>query len=274
MEKKTGVVRILVFGAHPDDCDIKAGGLAIKHAQLGNIVKFVSLTNGDTGHYKMGGAMLAQRRYKEAQRAAKVAGIECDIYDIHNGQLLPTLENRGRIVEEIRRFQADLVLTHRLNDYHPDHRCTSQLVQDAAYTVTIPNISALTPHLMRNPVNGYVSDEFQKPYPFSPNIGVSIDDVIDKKFDMLHCHESQFYEWLPYNKNVLDQVPEGSKERKKWLKKQRESEFRAIADKHRGVLINRYGKRIGSKVVYAEAFEISEYGGELTGELARALFPF
>jgi len=274
VKKGPGVSRILVFGAHPDDCEYGAGGFAIRHVQLGNIVKFVSVTNGDTGHHKMGGGSLASRRYKEAQGAAKIAGIEYGIYDIHSGQLLPSLENRWKIVEEIRKFQADLVLTHRPNDYHPDHRYTSQLVQDAAYTVTIPNVSALTPHLVKNPIIAYVSDSFQKPCPFSPDIVVGIDDVIDKKFDMLHCHESQFYEWLPYNENILEQVPETSGERKKWLKKQRAPGFRKIADKYRGLLKKRYGDKVGAKIVYAEAFEICEYGADLTEERRKVLFPF
>ena len=274
MKKESKVVRILVFGAHPDDCDVKVGGFAIKHTQLGNIVKFVSLTNGDTGHYKIGGGPLARRRYKEAQKSAKIAHIEYEIYDIHNGQLLPTLENRWRIVKEIRKFQADLILTHRPNDYHPDHRYTSQLVQDAAYTVTIPNVCALTPHLTKNPVIAYVSDNFKKPYPFSPEIVVNIDDVIDKKFDMLNCHESQFYEWLPYNKNILEQVPENPDERKIWLKNQWGPKFQEIANKYRKQLKKRYGEKVGSKIIYAEAFEICEYGRKPSKEDRETLFPF
>lgn len=274
MENKPEVVRILVFGAHPDDCDIRVGGFAIKHVQLGNVVKFVSVTNGDTGHHEMGGGPLARRRYREAQRAAEIAGVEYEIYDIHNGQLLPTLENRWKIVEEIRKFRANLVITHRPNDYHPDHRYTSQLVQDAAYTVMIPNVSALTPHLMKNPIVAYLIDNFQKPYPFSPDIVVSIDDVIDKKFEMLNCHESQFYEWLPYNENILDRVPDGPEERKEWLKKRRGPGFRKTADKYRYLLKKRYGSKAGSKVMHAEAFEICEYGSALTEEKRKTLFPF
>jgi len=267
-------VRILVFGAHPDDCELQAGGFGIKHVQLGNIVKFVSLTNGDAGHYEMSCGPLARRRYREAQKSAEIAGVEYAIYDIHDGQLLPTLENRWKIIKEIRKFQADLVITHRPNDYHPDHRYTSQLVQDAAYMVTIPNISVGAPHLMTNPVIAYSNDDFRRPYPFSPDIVISIDDVIDKKFEMLHCHESQFYEWLPYNKNILDLVPEGLEERKKWLKEWRGPEFQEIADKYRDLLKKRYGSEAGSKVVYAEAFEICEYGSTLTKEKREILFPF
>jgi len=268
------VLRILAFGAHPDDCDIKVGGMAIKYSRLGHKVKFVSVTNGDTGHHEMGGGPLARRRYEEAQRAAKVAGIEYEILDIHNGQLMPTLENRWLLVRIIREFQPDLVITHRPNDYHPDHRYTSQLVQDAAYTVTIPNVEALTPHLMYNPVIAYMSDNFQRPYPFSPDVAVGIDDVLEEKLDMLHCHESQMYEWLPYNQGIEDQVPESDEERREWLRKWRAPVFAEIADRYRNLLKELYGEERGARIQYAEALEICEYGAPLTKKDIPILFPF
>jgi len=267
-------LRILAFGAHPDDCDVKVGGLAVKYARLGHHVKFVSLTNGDTGHHEMGGAPLARRRYAEAQRAAAVVGIEYQVLDIHNGQLVPSLENRWLVVRIIREFHPDLVITHRPNDYHPDHRYTSQLVQDAAYTVTVPGVAALTPHLMRNPVIAYMSDTFQKPYPFAPDVVIAIDDVWETKLDMLDCHESQFYEWLPYNQGVLDQVPQDRAERRSWLGEMRGPYFEQIAERYRDVLIRLYGAKEGRRVRYAEALEICEYGAPLGEADLERLFPF
>jgi LmbE family N-acetylglucosaminyl deacetylase len=222
----------------------------------------------------MGGGILARRRHEEAQRAAEVAGIEYEVLDIHNGQLLPTLENRWQVVRIIRAFSPDLVLTHRPNDYHPDHRYTSQLVQDAAYTVTIPNVAALASHLMRNPVMAYVSDRFQRPYPFTPDVVVGIDDVIESKLDMLHCHESQMYEWLPYNQGIGDQVPDTDHERRKWLEEWRAPAFAAVADRYRGLLQELYGPERGARIRYAEAFEVCEYGRALSREGIPALFPF
>lgn len=264
----------MAFGAHPDDCDIKVGGIAIKYARIGHKVKFVSVTNGDSGHFRIGGGPLAQRRYKETQEAARIAGIEYEVFDVHDGQLMPTLENRHRIISTIRIFHPDLIFTHRPNDYHPDHRYTSQLVQDAAYTVTVPNVEALTPHLMYNPIIFYMSDEFQKPNPFSPDVVIGIDEVIEDKLRMLHCHKSQMYEWLPYNQGILDQVPEEHEERLKWLGEQRLPAFARIADKHRNRLKHLYGEQRGKKIRYAEAFEACEYGGRFTEDKIRTLFPF
>lgn len=267
-------IRVLVFGAHPDDCDIKAGGVAVLYSQHGHSVKFVSVTNGDAGHHEMGGGPLAKRREAEAQAAAEIIGIDYELLDNHDGELMPSLENRYKIIRTIREFQPDLIMTHRPNDYHPDHRYTSMLVQDAAYMVTVPNICSLTPHLDKNPVIVYLSDNFKKPYPFSPDVVVGIDAVVEKKIDMLHCHTSQFYEWLPYNSGTLNSVPDGEVNRREWLAERLRNRFSNIADQYRHRLIELYGEQIGSNIEYAEAFESCEYGSSLTPENIPTLFPF
>lgn len=267
-------IRVLVIGAHPDDCDIKAGGVAALYAQKGHLVKFVSVTNGDAGHHEMGGAPLAKRRNAEAQAAANVIGIDYELLDNHDGELMPTLENRYQIIRTIREFRADLIMTHRPNDYHPDHRYTSMLVQDAAYMVTVPNICALTPHLEKNPVIVYLSDNFRKPYPFTPDVVVNIDTVVDKKIDMLHCHVSQFYEWLPYNSGTLQSVPNNRNDQYDWLADRLKNRFSAVADSNREKLIELYGENDGNKIRHAEAFESCEYGSQLNTENLPILFPF
>lgn len=267
-------LRILAFGAHPDDCDLKMGGVAIKYARMGHQVMFVSVTNGDTGHHEMGGGPLARRQHEEAQRSAKIAGIDYEILDIHNGQLTPSLENRWWLVRIIRNFQPDLVITHRPNDYHPDHRYTAQLVHDAAYSVTIPNVEALTPHLRNNPVIMYFSDNFRKPYPFTPDVIVDIDDVLEDKLDMLNCFESQMYEWLPYNLGMDDLVLDTPEQRREWLRKYWVPTFTEVADRYRKLLIQLYGEVNGAKAHCAEAFETCEYGTPLNEVNLPILFPF
>ena len=267
-------LNILIFGAHPDDCDIKAGGMAALYARLGHRVKFVSHTNGATGHHEIGGIELAKRRYAEAQASGKTLGIEYQVLDNHTGELEPTVHYRKEVIRIIRDFEPDLVMSHRPNDYHPDHRYSAMLVQDAAYIVTVPNMCPLTPHLNTNPVIMYLSDNFQKPIPFAPDIVVDIDEVIEQKVAALHCHTSQMYEWLPYNSGVLDQVPEGEAERKTWLAKRRLKAFEDTANKYRRQLVALYGRARGNKVKYAEAFEVCEYGSSLTDERRQKLFPF
>lgn len=270
----TDAIRVMIIGAHPDDCDIKAGGVAALYKQGGHHVKFVSVTNGDAGHHQMGGGPLAQRRNAEAQAAANIIGIEYELLDNHDGELMPTLENRYQIIQTIREFSPDLIMTHRPNDYHPDHRYTSILVQDAAYMVTVPNICPLTPHLPKNPVIMYLSDGFKKPIQFNPDVAINIDSVIEEKIDMLHCHTSQFYEWLPYNAGTLESVPDNDNDRREWLSKRLRNRFSSIAEAHRSLLTNLYGAKTGIATEYAEVFETCEYGSQLTPEDIPVLFPF
>jgi LmbE family N-acetylglucosaminyl deacetylase len=263
----------MIIGAHPDDAE-KAGGTAAKYAALGYEVLLVSMTNGDAGHYKMGGGVLAKRRKEEARLAGDVIGAKYLVLDNHDGELMPTLENRRKVISLIRKFHPDLIITHRPNDYHPDHRYTGILLQDAAYMVTVPNIMAGTPHLDKNPVIMYMSDRFTKPLPFEPDVVVGIDDVIEKKVDMYHCHKSQMYEWLPFNRGTLDEVPKKHSERRTWLGERLKRNDKMIADKFRNKLIELYGKEKGSQIRYAEAFENSEYGSSLSEMNLKIIFPF
>jgi LmbE family N-acetylglucosaminyl deacetylase len=264
-------VNVLVFGAHPDDPDFKAGGVAFLYSRAGHRVKFVSLTNGDAGHHEIGGVELARRRYAETQAVARVLGLaEYQVLDNHDGELEPTLPNRRQVIRIIREFEPDLILCPRPNDYHPDHRYASQLVQDAAYMVTVPNIVALTGHLRRNPVIAYVGDNFQKPYPFSPDVAIDVGEAMAAKLDALHCHTSQMYEWLPYNAMREDEVPAGETERRVWLEQRYEARMAETADAYRELLVTRYGPERGANVRYAEAFEGCEYGSPFDP----GLFPF
>ncbi len=265
-------VRVIAFGAHPDDCDLGAGGLAAKYAALGHKVKFVSLTNGDAGHQLQHGEELARRRRAEALEAGRRIGIEYEVLDNHDGKLLPTLEVREQVIREIRQWKADIVIAPRPNDYHPDHRYTGVLVQDASYMVIVPNLVTDTPALRRNPVFLYYSDRFTRPQPFQADIVVSIDDVFEKKIDMLDAHVSQFYEWLPWTEGRLEQVPKDLSERKKWLATTSRAE-RELQPQWQAALEKRYGAQ-AARVQNAEAFEITEYGRQPTEEEIRGLFPF
>ena len=265
-----GKLHIIAFGAHPDDCDLNASGAAALFAQMGHAVKFVSVTNGDAGHQTMRGAALAQRRLAEAKESARRLGIQYEVLNNHDGELLPTLEVRKEIIRQIRRWNADVVLAPRPNDYHPDHRYTGVLVQDAAYMVVVPDIVPDTPPLRKNPVFLYYEDHFQRPNPFRPDIAVDIDSVIDKKVDALDSHVSQFYEWLPWVDGKLSEVPKDPAARKAWLKRTRS---RQITPAVRASLVKWYGPQKGSAAKYYEAFEICEYGAQPDEARIRELFP-
>ncbi len=265
-----GKLRVIAFGAHPDDCDGRAAGTAALFVQMGHHVKFVSVTNGDAGHQSEGGGMLAKRRRAEAMESGRRLGVTYEVLDNHDGELLPTLDVREQIIRRIRQWNADIVLAPRPNDYHPDHRYTGVLVQDAAYMVVVPNICPDTPPLHDNPVFFYYEDNFQRPNPFRPDVSVDIDSVFDKKIDALDAQVSQFYEWLPWVAHTLDQVPKDPVERKKWLAAHREGR---ITPEIRKTLERWYGAERAARVQVAESFELCEYGRRPTDDELRTLFP-
>ncbi len=262
---------IIMFGAHPDDCDIRSAGTAAKWIAAGHKVRFVSVTNGDAGHHEMGGGILAARRRAEAQEVGKRLGLEYVVLDNHDGELVPSLNVREQIIRQIREVKADLVLGPRPNDYHPDHRYTGVLLGDAAFMVTVPNILTEVPALTKNPVFLYYQDGFQKPQAFTPDIAVDITDTFDKKIDALDAHVSQVYEWLPWHAHRLEQVPKDVKARREWLKKDRANTPNAAV---RAALEKWYGKEAAAKVQQAEAFEICEYGARPSQADIKRLFPF
>lgn len=273
-----GKLRIVVFGAHPDDAEIKAGGVAAMWAAQGHHVKFVSVTNGDIGHATMAGGPLAKRRTREVEAADNILGAQAKVLDIHDGELMPTLENRRKLVREIRDWKADIVMGHRPNDYHPDHRYVGVLMQDAAFMVMVPFFMPETPHLTKNPVFLYLSDNFQKPNPFDPALVVSIDAVFDQKAEALWQLESQIESlWATgdFEKVVpVPTEPQARAERKQQVHDRFARRAAAVADKYRARLIDLYGPEKGRQVQYAEAFELCEYGSQPSLEELKKLFPF
>lgn len=270
-----GKLRIICFGAHPDDCELQASGTAAMWAAKGHHVLFVSVSNGDIGHWREAGGPLARRRKTEVEAAHKLLGVRGEILDIHDGEVLPTIENRRMITRLIREWKADIVISHRPNDYHPDHRYTGILVQDAAYMVTVPFFCPDVPHLKKNPAFFYFPDRFQKPNPFEPDVVVAVDSVMEKKLDALSLMESQFYEG---GANGSEEMVPGEADKQK----QRKSEVRNSLARRNENLANRFRSKLGewypaesaSKVKYAEAFELCEYGVQPDKAELKRLFPF
>lgn len=264
------VLNIVVIGAHPDDADVTTGGTAIKFARLGHRVLFISVTNGDAGHFAKGGGALAKIRRAEAQEAGKRFGVTYRVMDNHDGELQADLNIRLDIIRLIREWNADVVIGPRPYDYHPDHRNTAILIQDAAFMVIVPNIAPDTPPLKKNPVFLFTQDRFQKPYPFQPDITVDISDVYNQKIFAVAAHRSQFFEWLPWLSGQLDKVPQDEKAQLEWLGKQR---MREITPEIRASLAKWYGEERSRQVNQAEAFEICEYGRIPNDEEIKQLFP-
>jgi LmbE family N-acetylglucosaminyl deacetylase len=266
------IVNVLCIGAHPDDCEIKFGGTAAKFAAGGHAVKFVSVTNGQSGHrHKFGPELIEIRRKEAAEGARRLAIAESQVLENPDGALQPDLARREQIIRQIRNWRADVVLTHRPCDYHPDHRYTAQLVQDAAYMVVVPAVCSDTSALRINPAIFHLEDDFQLPNPHQPDVAVSIDETWDQKIFAMDAHVSQFYEWLPDVDGKSDQVPSDSdgNARRQWLGATWTRPIRPIV---RELLNARYGAK-GSEIQRAESFQLCEYGRQPSRQEVNQMFP-
>ena len=266
-----GKLNVLIIGAHPDDPD-KIGGCAYKWTLAGHTVTMVSFTNGNKGHQSIKADELVKLRREEARKAGAVIGIKYITLDNNDGELVPSYENRLKMIRVIREHKADLVIFPRPYDYHPDHRYTGTLVLDAAYMVTVPTVLPEVPFLERNPMFLYMSDGFVHPEPFSADIAIDIDEAIEKKIDMYHQHTTQMYEWLPFNRGNLSSVPASEADRRAWLGESRKRD--SSANQYRSKLIELYGQAKGATINYCEAFQDSGYGTRLTKENMKTYFPF
>lgn len=288
IEEGTKTMKILMIGAHQDDNEFRCGGLASMYVKMGYEVRFLSLCNGCGGHHIMTPQETTARRAKESAAVAELLGVTYDVWDIDDCTLVADLDTRRRLIRYIREFNPDLIISHRPNDYHADHRAAGQLLQDASYILTVPHECPDVKAMRCMPVIMYFEDKFSNPE-FRCDIVVDVDSEIDTKLQIANINVSQVYEWLPYNES--ETVPDGEAERFEWLKGMNITpdttdeeimsaergygvRFAKTAARFREELIEKYGAVRGGRVRYAEAYELCEYGAPLTDELKKILFSF
>ncbi|MBQ9977559.1 MAG: PIG-L family deacetylase [Clostridia bacterium] len=281
-------MKILMIGAHQDDNEFRCGGLAYKYVKAGHEVRFLSMCNGCGGHHIMTPEETSRVRYGESQTVAKLLGITYDVWDIDDCTLVADLETRRKLIRYIREFSPDIIIAHRPNDYHADHRASGQLVQDASYILTVPHECPDVPAMRYMPIIVYNEDSFKNP-PFNADIVIDVDDAVDVKLKIADINVSQVYEWLPYTYG--ETVPEDKEERFQWLKGMEITadttdeevmnakrgyavRYAKTAARFRKELIEKYGEEKGAKVRYAEAYELCEYGTQITKEQLKEYFPF
>lgn len=270
---------IIAIGAHPDDVEGSIGGtLALMRAR-GDVVRFLSVTDGCKGHYLPEYAdnprLLVERRMEEAHRAAAMVGAEFQCMGAPDGGVYVNHETTASMIRAIRSFGEqgrgpDLILVNRPNDYHRDHRATAQLVLDAAYLLTVPLVCADVPTLRTMPVIMYWHDDFTEPNRFRADVVVNIDRVMETKIDMVCAHESQFREWIPYTMG-MSPLPVSREQMREWVTAWMHRDARSAK-----AAAGRSQPRVAPDGHYefAEAFQISEYGMQPTDEWLRELFTF
>ena len=260
------MVRVLVLGAHPDDAEFVAGGLLSAHHQVGSTIRLISVTNGQSGHQSVPSHELIVRRRAEAARAGLTIGADYVTWDFPDGSLQATLELRLAIIREIRTFRPNLVLTHRPFDYHPDHRAVGQAVQDASYMVLVPKILPEVIPPREEPIVAYMIDLFTRPCPFRADVTMDVSEHWNTVMQMMDCHESQFYEWLPWIEGILESVPHDLEARRNWL-------ANWFVEKTKGRNDRFWKAAWGPAPKLVEAYEISEYAGKHSAQTLQQLFP-
>ena len=264
--------RVIVICAHPDDAELTTGGTGILLSRSGYKVKLVSLTNGNKGHHKGTKNEIAIRRYNETQEVKKRMNCEYEILNNEDGELEANLKNRMEVIRLIREWKADIVITHPSYDYHPDHRNTSLLVQDAAFLVNVPKILPEVPALTESPLFLYTRGRYadrQKP---NPDIVVDITPVVREKAYIIDAHASQIYEWLPWINRSNKIIPDTQEEKIEYILKEYVLTRGEIKEKDRPVVEKWYGNK-AKEVKTIEAFEICEFGRAVNDQDIRELFP-
>jgi len=265
--------RLLIIGAHPDDAEFSGGGLATIYRQLGRCVKMISVTDGSAGHHFRQPSDLVETRRAEAAAAGDIIGAKYETWDFPDARLEPTLEVRWKIIQEIRTYKPDLVLTHRTCDYHPDHRAVGQAVQDASYLVTVPHVVPTVPALRKDPVVAYLPDHFTRPNPLRPDVILDISDQVSTIARMLACHRTQLFEWLAYEADILDTVPDDESAKLSWVQSWIMRHIAYRVERHHDELVKRFGEYQAGNLKAIEMFEISEYAGKADAAKIAELFP-
>lgn len=205
-------MRILVMAAHPDDGEMNCGGTIAKYIQLGHEVFLVQACQGDKGDYVHTPKEMRDIRWEESRRAGSLVGAKVDFLEVPDGELEYSQEYLKLFVEKIREINPYIIITHGLEDYHPDHVATGKLVIDASFLVSVPSVFPDSRAIAKVP-----QIYFMEPYTgvgFIPQEFVDITDFLKIKLEMMKCHKSQV-KWLGEHDDldILDYIETSSKYR-------------------------------------------------------------
>ena len=254
-------LRVMFIGAHPDDPDVRCSGFARTLVEAGHRVRFVALCNGNKGHQFMDSAALGKRRFGESRKVVETLGIEDYIVsDTPDCELEATLEERRRLTRIIREFGPHIIVTHRPNDYHCDHRATATLVQDATYLVGVPLWCPDVPVPETIPTVFFMGDRFTRPNPFRPDFVIDVSRHEETIVRTFACHESQMFEWLvPEHGFRLEDVPPASDAEGR-LDFVRKSALHLVADYAKAFDEETHRAYPDCRPKLVEVYEKSEYG--------------
>lgn len=185
--------KILIICAHPDDAELECGGFIMKYRTRFDISVLI-LTNGSRGSRDnlSHDTILSEIREKEARQAAVYGNYSVFFGCFNDGELMDSLDIRNKIISFIRLIKPVAVFTHRDNDYHPDHRCVSRMVQDSLVAIYCDGYLPEYPAIDYVPAVLFFWNRFDRPSKFSCDLYIDITDYIEEKKQLLEIHTSQF----------------------------------------------------------------------------------
>ena len=257
-------LKVMVIFAHPDEGEIYTGGITALFTKMGHQVKFMSLTNGDAGHYSMKPADLAKMRYQEAMESKGILSLgDYEVLDYHDQQLKNTKEVQDKVIKSIQDWNADIVFTYYpAKGGHTDNMTAGYIVRDAA-----PRLQ-----MAKMPVFVYIRDYHTIKFSYIPDFAVDIDSVWSTKLAACTVQRSQVMDAIPHSMGILEEV-RAHPEKQKELIYQNTYPFSSVTNINRPALEKWYGTEAASKIKYAEAFEIAEFGRQVSDAEMNTLFP-
>lgn len=181
------VVDILAVFAHPDDLELTVGGTLLKMKKLGYRTGALDVTQGE-----MGTRGTVELRSSESADAAKILGLDVrENLGLPDGHVFSDDDSRAKLVRVLRRLKPQVILTHQVDDPHPDHDHIAHLVRESARLASMKNYDPETgnakiavPRIAHNVFSRTVL----------PSFIVDISEHLDKKMAAIRAYRSQFYD--------------------------------------------------------------------------------
>ena len=180
-------IDVLAVFAHPDDVELTVGGTLLKLKHLGYRTGALDVTRGE-----MGTRGTVEGREQESKAAAEILKLDVrENLGLVDGHVFNDDESRTKLVRAIRRLKPRVVLTHQLDDPHPDHDHIAHLVRESARLSSMKRYDEETGS-EKIPVPMVAHNIFSRRV--QPSFVVDVSDYLDEKMNAIRAHSSQFYD--------------------------------------------------------------------------------
>jgi len=181
---------ILAFAAHPDDVELSASGTLMRYVAEGKKVGIIDLTEGE-----LGTRGTVETRYEEAADASKIMGLSArENLRMPDGFFEDNAENKRLIIEQIRKYQPEIVLANSISDRHPDHGRAGKLVEDACFLAGLRKIETSLEGQEQLPHRPRLVAHYIQDFYLEPSFVIDVTNYVDRKIEVIKAFKTQFYD--------------------------------------------------------------------------------